>query len=121
VKRGARRSTRRRCRKRLTAGSASRPVTRSVEGIPLFSNHSIARFAAPTSWSAGRVGLGEPIPDGAGQDDPLDTNRSPRRGASHPQIAQMPTDLGSSVDETLVLDGDGLTYALAYICKVDDP
>ena len=68
----------------------------------LASPHRPLRSAHDVVGEAGR--FREPIPDGAGKDDLLDTHRSPRRGASHPQIAQMATDLGSSVDDTLVLE-----------------
>ena len=69
---------------------------------PLESPDRRLRSADELVGEAGR--FLEPIADGAGKDDLLDTHRFPRRGASHPQSAQMATDLGSSVDETLVLE-----------------
>ena len=73
-----------------------------MENIPLLeSSDRPLRSADELVGEAGR--FREPIPDGVGKDDLLDTHRSPRRGASHPPIAQMATDLGSSVDETLHL------------------
>ena len=55
----------------------------------------IARFAAPTSWSARW---------GAGKDGLLDTHRFPHRRAAHLQIALIVTHLSSSVDETHVIE-----------------